>query len=129
MISVSTYRHLRMFVEVAVFALLTVAALAQGLAPVPGTRLRIVPGVAQRGDFPDVMRGEETQIVGALTAAPDLADAVVVLPGTHSKWMTVEHGRLSRFATAMTGEVYGLLRRESILARSQPDNYLRAVPG
>jgi 2-dehydro-3-deoxygalactonokinase len=113
-----------------------VAALARGLAPVPDTRLRIVPGVAQRGDFPDVMRGEETQLVGALTSAPDLADAVVVLPGTHSKWVRLAAGLVSGFTTFMTGELFAVLRTHSILGRlapagavdaSDPDGFERGV--
>jgi 2-dehydro-3-deoxygalactonokinase len=81
-------------------------------------RLSIVPGVARDpGDRPpDVMRGEETQVFGAL--AEDAPDGVFVLPGTHSKWVRVEDGRIVDFATYMTGELFGLLRHHSILART-----------
>lgn len=96
------------------------AKLAGGLTPVPGTRLRIVPGVAQRGNSPDVMRGEETQIVGALASAPDLADSVVILPGTHSKWVRLTAGLVSHFTTFMTGELFAVLRTHSILGRLAP---------
>lgn len=88
--------------------------LARNLAEVPGTNAAIVPGLV--GDAlaggRDVIRGEETQIVGALDA-----DALYCLPGTHSKWVSVEKGRIVRFATFMTGEVYGVLRQHSILGR------------
>ena len=94
--------------------------LARGLASVPGTRLRIVPGVAQRGSSPNVMRGEETQIVGALAAQPALADGLLVLPGTHSKWVRLAGGRVTGFATYMTGELYSVLRMHSILGRLAP---------
>ena len=67
----------------------------------------------------DVMRGEETQIVGALTTC-GLTRAVLCLPGTHSKWATVEGGRIVGFRTYMTGELYGVLRRHSILGRLMP---------
>ena len=80
--------------------------------------VRIVPGVEQRGPRPDVMRGEETQVTGALTLWPELADdAALVLPGTHSKWVRVRDGRIAAFATYMTGELYALLRDHSILGR------------
>lgn len=94
--------------------------LARGLAPVPDTPLRIVPGIAQRGSSPDVMRGEETQIVGALTAKPELGDALVVLPGTHSKWVRLSAGRVREFTTYMTGELFAVLRAHSILGRLAP---------
>jgi 2-dehydro-3-deoxygalactonokinase len=62
------------------------------------------------------MRGEETQIVGALDAVGE-ASCVLCLPGTHSKWVQVEGGRIMRFATFMTGEIFGVLRQHSILGR------------
>lgn len=95
--------------------------LAAALTPVPsvvGGGLRVVPGVEVRGDAPDVMRGEETQIAGALVARPDLADAAtLVLPGTHAKWVAVRAARIVRFTTYMTGELFALLRDHSILGR------------
>jgi len=94
--------------------------LARRLAPVPGTPIRIVPGLAQRGVCPDVMRGEETQIVGALAMDPALADALVVLPGTHSKWVRLGGGRIREFTTYMTGELFAVLRTHSILGRLAP---------
>jgi len=80
--------------------------------------LHIVPGVMQRGALPNVLRGEETQIVGALALEPALADhSLLVLPGTHSKWVSISKGRLERFATYMTGELFAILRDHSILGR------------
>ena len=96
------------------------AALAGALTPVRGTRLTIVPGlVCHDGDgIPDVMRGEESQIVGALDDLRSPAAArIVVLPGTHSKWARVGAGGIEAFATFMTGELYALLREQSILGR------------
>ena len=85
----------------------------------PG-RIAIVPGLSiSTGGVPDVMRGEETQIVGALLLL-GLTDARLVLPGTHSKWVTVAGGRITDFSTWMTGEFYALLRQHSILARTLP---------
>jgi 2-dehydro-3-deoxygalactonokinase len=69
---------------------------------------------------PDVMRGEEVQVFGAL-ALLGLQDGLFVLPGTHSKWVRVQGGRILGFATCMTGEVYALLRHQSILARTLPE--------
>ena len=94
--------------------------IAAALAWVAPDRIAIVPGLScERDGAPDVMRGEETQIFGALDML-GLADALFVLPGTHSKWAEVRDGRVERFSTAMTGEVYALLRHHSILARTLP---------
>jgi len=95
------------------------ADLAAGLRQPDDTALRIVPGVlCDDGALPpDVMRGEETQVVGALAHHAELADSCVVLPGTHSKWTHVAQGRIVRFATHMTGELYAVLRQHSVLGR------------
>ena len=79
--------------------------------------MRIVPGVktSDARGAPDVMRGEETQILGALAAG--YGDDVYVLPGTHSKWAHVEAGRILGFETFMTGEVYSVLKTYSVLGR------------
>ncbi|MDP1964041.1 MAG: 2-dehydro-3-deoxygalactonokinase [Reyranella sp.] len=83
----------------------------------PG-RIAIVPGLSDEQDeVPDVMRGEEVQIFGAMRLA-GLAEGLFVLPGTHSKWATVRGGRVTGFRTCMTGEFYGLLSQHSILART-----------
>jgi 2-dehydro-3-deoxygalactonokinase len=80
--------------------------------------LHLVPGVMQRGALPNVLRGEETQVVGALALEPALADhSLLVLPGTHSKWVNICRGRIERFATYMTGELFAVLREHSILGR------------
>jgi 2-dehydro-3-deoxygalactonokinase len=80
-------------------------------------RTGIVPGVCQRnGGAPEVMRGEEVQILGALASGAMPEDALVCLPGTHSKWVRVSGGRITRFGTWMTGEIFALLRAHSILA-------------
>ena len=99
------------------------AAIAAGLVRVSGTNLRIVPGLICRDgdDTPDVMRGEETQIFGALADA-DTAPRVIVLPGTHSKWAIVREARVAAFATFMTGELYAVLRQHSILGRLATDD-------
>lgn len=94
--------------------------LTQRLAWVAPGRIAIVPGLSFEADgAPDVMRGEETQVFGALRLL-DATDALIVLPGTHSKWVQVRAGRIESFATLMTGEFYALLRRHSILARTLP---------
>lgn len=95
---------------------------------VPG-RIAIVPGLCCQHEgladgtaletIPDVMRGEETQIFGALQLL-GRQDALLVLPGTHSKWARVQAGRIQSFATFMTGEFFALLRQHSILARTLP---------
>ena len=77
----------------------------------------IVPGVCERGDDgPDVMRGEEVQILGAVGAGLIQSDALVCHPGTHAKWIEVKAGKIQSFRTMMTGEVFGLLCSHGILA-------------
>ncbi len=87
-----------------------------------GATLHIVPGVLQRGELPNVMRGEETQIFGALGQDTGTVDsgkrALIGLPGTHSKWAVVQAGRIERFHTFMTGEVFAALREHTILGRT-----------
>jgi 2-dehydro-3-deoxygalactonokinase len=85
-----------------------------------GTRLAIVPGVscAAASGVPDVMRGEETQVFGALGGGGE--SGAFVLPGTHSKWVRVAAGRIESFATYMTGEVFAVMREHSILGRMMP---------
>jgi len=81
-------------------------------------RVAIVPGLCCNQDTtPDVMRGEEVQIFGAMRLT-GINTGSFVLPGTHSKWATVEHGRVTGFRTYMTGEFYALLSQHSILART-----------
>ncbi len=78
----------------------------------------ILPGVAQRtAGHEDVMRGEETQLLGLLGLRPGFA-GTAILPGTHSKWVTIDEGRITRFETAMTGELYELLSTHSVLRHS-----------
>jgi 2-dehydro-3-deoxygalactonokinase len=89
-----------------------IAAAGLKVALADGTPALILPGLScDEGAF-DVMRGEETLIVGL-----GLEDGIVCLPGTHSKWALVEGGRITRFASFMTGEIWGLLRQSSILSR------------
>ena len=84
----------------------------------PGVMLHIVPGVRLAGPRPDVMRGEETQVMGLLALQPALVErAQLVMPGTHSKWVQVQAGRIVDFHTYMTGELFALLREHSILGR------------
>jgi 2-dehydro-3-deoxygalactonokinase len=81
-----------------------------------GARMHIVPGV--RNERPDVMRGEETQVVGASASAPQLSGrSTLLMPGTHSKWVELREGRIDDFRTYMTGELFAVLRDHSILGR------------
>ena len=98
-------------------------SLARGLVETVAGGLAIVPGLATRdaAGVPDVMRGEETQLLGALPA--DVPRTLAVLPGTHSKWARVERGVVLDFTTFMTGELYEALVAHTILGR------LAAAPG
>ena len=91
-------------------------ALANGIVAA-GDELLIVPGLITRDarGIPDVMRGEETQLAGAV--ARDEPRVLAILPGTHSKWAIVEQGTVVDFATYMTGELYSVLLEHSILGR------------
>ncbi len=94
--------------------------LAQHLVWLQPQQLALVPGVScELAHAPDVMRGEETQVFGALQLMGQ-SSATVVLPGTHSKWVQVQDGKIERFATYMTGEWYSLLSKHSILSRTLP---------
>jgi 2-dehydro-3-deoxygalactonokinase len=85
----------------------------------PG-RIALVPGLScEQQGVPDVMRGEETQVFGALELL-GVETVRLVLPGTHSKWVEVQERRIVAFRTFMTGELYALLRQHSILARTLP---------
>jgi 2-dehydro-3-deoxygalactonokinase len=88
---------------------------AQVTAPTTDARLRvtIAPGLKQTQPA-DVMRGEETQIAGALRLLPGY-DGVLCLPGTHSKWVHVSAGEVVSFQTFMTGEMFALLSEASVL--------------
>lgn len=97
-----------------------------GLAPAsPGWRIGVVPGLccehpasaAGMPSVPDVMRGEEVQIFGAIRLTGQ-TDGTFVLPGTHSKWASVQAGRITGFSTFMTGEFYALLSQHSILSKT-----------
>lgn len=77
--------------------------------------LVFVPGLCRRAPEPDVMRGEETQLLG-LDAA-DGRERIVVMPGTHAKWVLLRRDRIESFRTCMTGELYELLLAHSLIGR------------
>ena len=101
------------------------AALAAGLVRVPtglGPELHIVPGISMDQPRPEVMRGEETQIFGALSLHPALgAQARFVMPGTHCKWVSVRQSGIAGFQTFMTGELFAALKGHTILGRPARD--------
>jgi 2-dehydro-3-deoxygalactonokinase len=120
-------------------------ALVDGIVRVQtarGVALNIVPGVLQEGELPNVMRGEETQIFGALACADQddataPKDVLIGLPGTHAKWVMVRNATIAQiesFHTFMTGEVFAALSEHTILGRTmvtpdRPDTeaFLRGV--
>ena len=94
-----------------------------GLTPVPGdpgARPVLIAGGVMQESPPEVMRGEETQIAGILAAQPDF-DGIICLPGTHTKWARISAGEIVNFQTVMTGEIYALLSRQSVLRFSLSD--------
>ncbi len=84
-----------------------------------GRRIAFSTGLSYRatGGVPDVMRSEETQVFGSLNGAA----SHFVTPGTHSKWIAVEAGRITRFTTYVTGEVFAALKSHTILGRLMQD--------
>jgi 2-dehydro-3-deoxygalactonokinase len=88
--------------------------------------VQIIPGLRCAGltGAPDVMRGEETQVLGWLAQNPERwrGRHLICHPGTHAKWVVVEEGRIVRFVTAMTGEIFAMLSRHSILKSDAPPN-------
>lgn len=94
------------------------SAVLRQAARVPGEArdIRILPGIAQRdAGAPDVMRGEETQLLGAL-GLKAAGESLVCMPGTHSKWVRVKNGTVVHFSTFMTGELFSVVSRETILS-------------
>lgn len=81
-------------------------------------RTAIVPGVSwiedQRGE---VMRGEEVQLLGAVAAGLVPAEALLCQPGTHCKWARIERAAITAFTTAMTGEVFAVLKAHALIGQ------------
>ena len=77
----------------------------------------ILPGVCQRQNGENVMRGEETQLLGLASLSPGYS-GLVCMPGTHSKWALLDGTRIGGFSTAMTGEMFELLKTHSVLRHS-----------
>lgn len=91
--------------------------------------IAIIAGIENNSDAPqyDVARGEETQAIGAIHLVGKQLEpqAIFCLPGTHSKWMSVKNHQITRITTHMTGEIFDMLTKHSILApqeRSEPSS-------
>eukprot|EP00036_Acanthoecidae_sp_10tr_P010579 CAMPEP_0182926006 /NCGR_PEP_ID=MMETSP0105_2-20130417/10776_1 /TAXON_ID=81532 ORGANISM="Acanthoeca-like sp., Strain 10tr" /NCGR_SAMPLE_ID=MMETSP0105_2 /ASSEMBLY_ACC=CAM_ASM_000205 /LENGTH=430 /DNA_ID=CAMNT_0025063877 /DNA_START=15 /DNA_END=1307 /DNA_ORIENTATION=- len=105
----------------------SVASVAPQLVPVPNSmewKIHLIPGLTCTAEPTevapserDVMRGEETMILGLMTQTR-LTDGVICMPGTHSKWVVVKDGLVQSFRTFMTGEIFRLMSRNSILRHS-----------
>lgn len=90
----------------------------------------LLPGVSHTplGSPPDIMRGEAVQLLGALSDL-GIEDGVFVLPGAHCKWIKVKDGAIDAFQTYMTGELYEVLSRHSILGRLFPAEPVASLTG
>jgi 2-dehydro-3-deoxygalactonokinase len=99
------------------------AAIAGALVEIPfdGAKLLLVPGLSDTdaAGTPEVMRGEETQLVGALDEIG--GDGIACLPGSHSKWARIAEGRIAGFSTWLSGEMFAALRGHTILGRMMRD--------
>jgi 2-dehydro-3-deoxygalactonokinase len=93
----------------------SIAAVVHPHTSKQGRKLFFVPGISTRNaqGIPDVIRGEETQVLGASQGGTEH----FVTPGTHSKWVDVENGEIKGFSTYMTGEVFALFKNHSILGK------------
>jgi 2-dehydro-3-deoxygalactonokinase len=93
----------------------TLAAQIKRVTLPSGDTITFVPGLTEltAQPFPDVMRGEETQLVGLGLDH----DRTVVLPGTHAKWARIENGEIVRFKTFITGEAFATMSRHSFVAK------------
>jgi 2-dehydro-3-deoxygalactonokinase len=91
-------------------------------------RVKLVPGLSgtDEAGVAEVMRGEETEVIGVLADFPP--GGIACLPGTHSKWARVEDGRIVSFTTHMTGETYAALRGHTILARMMREGPADGAP-
>ncbi len=99
--------------------------------------IHVVPGLScqNRLGAPDVLRGEETQLLGAISVLEPMRTGrqLVCLPGTHTKWVILEDGEVRDFLTAPTGELFALLRDHSVLVRGanhadlDPEAFNRAL--
>src|SRR6185437_3195800 len=86
-------------------------------AHIGGIDVRIVPGIACRRAYdgaPDVLRGEEIELLGLIGLGH--TDGLVALPGTHTKWVRLDRGRVVDFLTAMSGEIFDRLTTQGLLA-------------
>jgi 2-dehydro-3-deoxygalactonokinase len=95
----------------------SVGDLARGLLSIEMTgygKIHFVPGVNQLSPVPDIMRGEETQLAGIQS----MDGVTAILPGTHSKWAHLQDAGISHFKTFMTGEMYAILIKHSILGKT-----------
>jgi len=97
--------------------------IADACVSLHGRNVRIVPGLSCRNRFnaPDFLRGEETQVLGAMSLDPSLRRGhhLLCLPGTHSKWVALADGAIGEFLSAPTGELFALLRDHSVLLRDR----------
>lgn len=98
----------------------TIDGLAMAAVSIPFEQAHVllIPGVKAKDSsgFPEVMRGEETEAIGAMEVSG--ASSTICLPGTHAKWVQFQDGAIAGFQTCMTGEVYAALQRCTILANS-----------
>jgi 2-dehydro-3-deoxygalactonokinase len=105
-------------------------AILAGAVPIPGQarKIHILPGLAQRStDAPDVMRGEETQLAGILPLFA-AGSHLICMPGTHSKWVEAADGVITGFRTWLTGELFSILSKQSILRHSLGETPSHALP-
>lgn len=98
-----------------------IAAGMTRFATAAGRTVTIVPGLSVTGGDGDALRGEETQVVGLIGSEPAFS-GIAILPGTHSKWARVDTGVIKGFQSFLSGELFDLLARTSLLRHSVRDD-------
>ncbi|QKV18529.1 2-dehydro-3-deoxygalactonokinase [Oricola thermophila] len=102
----------------------TLADIAGGAVRIPDLPrdIFIMPGLCKPDErYPDVMRGEETQLLGLHRISPVAGDRIACMPGTHSKWVHMKDGSVTDFVTFMTGDAFAALSSHSVLRHSMAD--------
>ena len=86
---------------------------------IQGIQINIIPGLVFRNkNYYDVIRGEETLVIGAIEKLNIKQNCFLCCPGTHSKWIMIKNDIINSFSTYMTGDLYSAIKSNTILSQS-----------